>query len=142
MPIHSKYLEASLFCDGACSNNPGKAGIGVVLNIKEQKYQFREYIGIATNNIAEYKALIKGLVEAQKLGITKIDIFTDSELMVKQLKGQYKVKNQRLLELYKIVISLIQNFKKYTINHISREENKEADKLASSAITAKSKYSF
>lgn len=122
-----------LYCDGASKGNPGRSGIGIVLMIKDHKITLSEYIGLATNNIAEYSALVRGLHEAKKNGVTTIDIFTDSELMTKQIMGIYRVKSPNLESLYAEVISLLKGFKKYSIKHIPRELNVEADSLASSA---------
>lgn len=128
-----KDIKAILYCDGASKGNPGHSGIGVVLLIKGHKITLSEYIGLATNNIAEYTALIKGIREAKNNGVTTIDIYTDSELMTKQIIGVYKVKSPNLESLFKEVISLLKGFKKYSIKHIPRELNTEADSLASSA---------
>jgi len=123
-----------LYCDGASKGNPGHSGIGIVLIIKGHKITLSEYIGLATNNIAEYKALLRGIYEAEKNGVRIIDIFTDSELMAKQIQGIYKVKSPNLENLYKEVISLLKGFEKYTIKHIPRDLNKEADSLANAAL--------
>lgn len=125
-----KPLKATLYCDGASKGNPGHAGIGAVLIISDKKIMISEYIGVATNNIAEYMALIQGLRKAKEYGITNVDIFTDSELLTKQIKGVYKVKSPNLINLYEEVISLLKVFKNYTINHIHREQNTVADRLA------------
>lgn len=126
-----KQKKAVLFCDGASRGNPGHAGIGVVLIIdKKNKITLSEYIGVSTNNIAEYKALLQGLNEAKRHSITEIDIFTDSELLTKQIKGDYKVKNSNLISLHREVALLLGAFKSYSINHIPREQNAEADSLA------------
>ncbi len=125
--------DAVLYCDGASSGNPGESGIGVILTFEGKTYEISEYIGIATNNIAEYTALIRGLSKARSLGIKKLSIFLDSELLVKQLDGTYKVKNERLKELYHAVTSHLKFFKDYSIKHIPREQNKKADSLAKKA---------
>lgn len=132
-----KDNRAILYCDGASKGNPGHSGIGIVLLIKGRKTTLSEYIGLATNNIAEYTALIKGLREAEKNGVTTIDIFTDSELMTKQIMGIYRVKSPNLERLYAEVVSLLKGFKKYSIEHIPRELNTEADSLASYAAMQK-----
>lgn len=132
-----KSRKAMLFCDGASSGNPGDSGIGILLIIGEQKYKISEYIGMATNNIAEYMALLRGLQEAKRHGVYTIDIHTDSELIVRQLKGQYKVKSKNLLKLYEQANLLLKDFKNYSITHIPREENIEADNLAKNAIKNK-----
>lgn len=106
----------------------------MLLVIGSHTYSLSEYIGKATNNIAEYTALIRGLQEAKRHGAYSVEIRTDSELMVKQIKRQYKVKSENLLHLYEQVISLLKQFKDYTITHIPREKNADADNLAKNAI--------
>ncbi|MBI4684506.1 MAG: ribonuclease HI family protein [Nitrospirae bacterium] len=128
--------SALLYCDGASSGNPGESGIGVVLTFKDSTYEISEPIGIATNNIAEYTALIRGLSKARSLKVDRLQIFLDSELLVRQIKGSYKVKNEKLKELYQHVISLLKSFKGYNIQHIPREQNKKADALAKKAVKA------
>ncbi len=127
-------MKGMLFTDGASSGNPGEAGIGVILTTKDRRVEISEYIGNTTNNVAEYMALIRGLEKAKKLGIEKVDIFLDSELLVKQINGEYNVKNESLRSLYGKAISLLKSFCSYSIKHIPREKNAEADKLAKSAI--------
>ncbi len=122
-----------LYCDGASRGNPGDAGIGCLLLLNSRKIEISEYIGKTTNNIAEYTALIRGLEEALKERVEDIEIFSDSELLVKQLYGIYKVRNENLIPLYKKVRSLLEKFRKYRISHINREENSIADKLAKEA---------
>lgn len=131
---HQKSDRAVMFCDGASSGNPGEAGIGVVLIIGEKKHRISEYIGRATNNIAEYMAILRGITEAKRRGIHIIEINTDSELLVKQIKGQYRVKSSNLIGLYNRTISLLEDFESYTIRHIPREKNTEADTLAKKAV--------
>jgi ribonuclease HI len=131
------HKKALLFCDGASSGNPGDSGIGAVLIIDEKRFTFSDFIGKATNNIAEYRALIKGLREAKKHGAATVDIYADSELMVKHISGEYRVKSANLITLYQQVVSLLKDFKSFTITHIPREKNAEADELAKSAILKK-----
>ncbi len=130
-------MTAKLFCDGASRGNPGDAGIGCLIIYNGKEIKISEYIGKTTNNVAEYTALIRGLEESLKLGITEIEIFSDSELLVLQLKGVYKVRNQKLIPLYMRVLELLNQFKKYQILHIYREENTVADELAKEASTRK-----
>lgn len=129
------FKRLSIHTDGACSGNPGPAGIGVV--IKDGDVIVKEVsrsIGIATNNIAEYTALVVALQEAMLLQAEEVDVKTDSELMYKQIIGEYKVKHENMLPLFEQVKSLIANFKKFNIAHVRREFNKEADKLSTQAI--------
>ncbi len=122
--------------DGAARGNPGPAGIGVVIKdeggviIKE----IAEYLGETTNNQAEYRALIAALKSAVELGAESVAVFADSELMVKQVKGLYKVKNEGLKPLFIEVKGLLPKFKACNIEYVPRERNKEADKLANIAI--------
>lgn len=129
----SRILE--IFTDGACQGNPGEAAIGVVIleNGKIIK-KISQAIGPATNNIAEYTALIYALQEALILKADQVIIKTDSELMFKQVHGDYKIKHQHLQVLYDQVQHLKSGIKKVEIIHIPREQNKDADKLATKAI--------
>lgn len=134
MKIKTNELTAHI--DGACSGNPGDASIGVVLKDKKGLYQetISKYIGQATNNVAEYSALLEALQKACDLGIEKFSVKSDSELLVKQIKGVYKVKNEALRKLHSEALSLTDKFKVFNIEHVRREYNKEADKLAKQAI--------
>jgi len=128
----------TIFIDGACSGNPGPAGIGVVIKDGEKIIkEISEPIGRATNNIAEYTALKVALTEAGKLTKGILKVFTDSELLAKQITGQYKIKNEVLAVLFQEVSELSLKFKSVEVQHVLREKNKEADKLATSAIKLK-----
>lgn len=125
----------TVYVDGAAKGNPGPAGIGVRLELEgvvlcEQS----EYIGNATNNVAEYKALIYGLEIARRLRVTRVSAVSDSELLVRQLNGEYKVKNEKLLPLYKFARELADTFEEFRIRHVSRTENQHADRLANQGI--------
>ena len=125
----------TVYVDGAAKGNPGPAGIGVRLELEgvvlcEQS----EYIGNATNNVAEYKALIYALEIARRYRITRVIVLSDSELMVRQLNGEYKVKNEKLLPLYRSALDLAGNFEEFRIRHVSRTANKHADRLANQGI--------
>ncbi|MGB9822087.1 ribonuclease HI family protein [Thermodesulfovibrio sp.] len=126
-------MKAQLYCDGASRGNPGNAGIGCLIILDNKKIAISEYIGKTTNNVAEYTALIRGLQEALNQKAEEIEIFSDSELLVRQIKGVYKVRNKNLIPLYEKVRELLSRFKKYQISHIYREENSLADKLAKEA---------
>ncbi len=124
-----------IFVDGACSGNPGPAGIGVVIKRGGKTIaQISKVIGEATNNIAEYAALICALQEALVLKAARVKVFTDSELMFHQLTGSYKVKDQKLKFLYDQVQQLKRGFTNVELVHVPREKNKEADKLAASSL--------
>lgn len=124
--------------DGGARGNPGPAGTGVVIKNKEGEIVYRHggYIGSATNNVAEYRALIKALTEAHNLAATAVKINMDSELIVKQMLGQYKIKEPTLQTLAGQVLALLKKFDHYTFTHIRREFNKEADMLVNQAIDA------
>ncbi len=127
-----------IYTDGASRGNPGPAGIGIVICDESGKIvkEYEEFIGTATNNIAEYRALIKALELAGIFSINKIDCFSDSELMVKQLNGEYRVKNEKLGKLFLQVREKEKRFEKVNYFHVPREEDliKRADKLANRAI--------
>jgi len=137
-----KGLEKSegwwtLHTDGASQGNPGSAGAGVVLEDPAGLVlaELSRSLGRATNNEAEYQALILGLEEAHHQGATRLKVMLDSELVVRQVQGLYRVKNQRLRPLYAQVMALLQDLEAYDILHIRREFNAHADKLASRAAS-------
>ena len=125
-----------LYTDGACRGNPGNGGAGAVLFDKNGRIvaTARKFLGICTNNEAEYEALIMGLKETAKAGHKYIQIFLDSELLVKQINGIYRVKNSRLKELMKDVRKQLSRFDVHTVKYIPRSRNKVADRLANEAI--------
>jgi len=138
--------HAEMFCDGASSGNPGPSGIGVVINLSDEEagrpgksrtYRISEYIGKATNNVAEYTALLRGLERLELLGIKKIKIFVDSELLAKQINGVYRVKHSNLIPLWTMTMNILKSFSDYSVTHIPREMNKEADSLARRAAIRK-----
>lgn len=128
-----------IFTDGGARGNPGPAGIGAVLydNKKQLLTKISRYIGETTNNQAEYQALIAALKKAKELGGQELEVFLDSELVVKQLNREYKVKNKELAPLFLEVYNLSLNFSKITFTHIYRESNKEADRLVNEALDKK-----
>ncbi|MBI2068431.1 MAG: ribonuclease HI family protein [Deltaproteobacteria bacterium] len=125
-----------LCTDGAARGNPGPAGAGAVLFDGEGRVveELTSYLGETTNNVAEYEALLLGLRKARELKATEIEIQADSELMVRQLSGEYRVKNEGLKPLFQEAVRLLREFEKYSIKHIDRSLNKEADRLANRAI--------
>ena len=123
--------KLTIYTDGGARGNPGPAGIGV--HIKEVG-DFKEYIGEATNNQAEYKAVVLALAKAKEEGGEELDFYLDSKLVVEQLNGNYKVKDQDLGKLFIKIFNLKQTFKKVTFTHVPREKNTEADKLVNEAI--------
>jgi ribonuclease HI len=128
-----------IYIDGAARGNPGEAGIGVVIKRQEGQTlkQMYKYIGQTTNNVAEYTALIYALQEALILGLKDVIVNSDSELLVKQLNGEYKIKNSNLKSYYEQFLHLKMGFNRLEIKQISRQENKESDKLANKAIDSK-----
>ncbi len=130
-----KYQKLQIFTDGGARRNPGPAGIGVVIwSGNELVGRHKAYIGEATNNQAEYRAVILALEEAKKIGAPELEFFLDSELVVKQTNREYKVKDKDLAPLFVQVWNLSLGFKKVTFQYIPREKNKEADKLVNEAI--------
>jgi len=131
-------MHLTIFTDGASRNNPGEAGAGIcILRDGESLEKIARYLGTTTNNIAEYKAAIIGLEHAVKLGASTVKLHADSELMVKQLNGQYKVKNEGLRPLFLKAKELIAKIGNVEVKYIPREMNKEADALANKAIDEK-----
>ncbi|OIN96067.1 hypothetical protein AUJ66_07475 [Candidatus Desantisbacteria bacterium CG1_02_38_46] len=128
--------KTKIYIDGACIGNPGKSGAGVVFyNEKGQQLcELSHYLGEATNNIAEYQSLILALKKAMEIGLDNLFIYTDSELIARQINGFYKVRDKKLKLLYKKAMELLTNFKSVRVRHISRDENKYADRLAMQAV--------
>ncbi len=128
-----------IYVDGSCQGNPGPAGIGVIIydDRKHLIYSSGEFIGQATNNEAEYRALIYALIEALILRAEELFVYLDSELVVNQVSGRYKVKNPRLLPLHQEVCHLMRGFDRITVSHIERTKNRDADRLAQRAIKLK-----
>ncbi len=131
-------MKGILFTDGGARGNPGPAGIGVVLRAEDGEViaELAEGIGQATNNVAEYSALIAGLELALDRGVTDLAIFMDSELVVSQLMGKWKIKNDTLRTLAVRARSLMGRFDSSEISHVRREMNEDADKLANQGMDA------
>lgn len=125
-----------IYTDGGARNNPGPAGIGAVImdGNREVVAQISEYIGEATNNQAEYKAVIAAMYKAKELKASELEFYLDSELIVKQLNREYRVKDKDLAPLFLQVHNLSMSFKKIVFKHIKRELNEEADRLVNLAI--------
>lgn len=131
--------QLDIYIDGAARGNPGPAGIGVVITQDGRVLKnISRFIGHKTNNVAEYTALIYGLEEALILRADKIRVWTDSELLSKQLKGEYRVKHENLKPLFEQIKHLAGSFGSFEIHHISRERNRGADKLAKKGIDSAS----
>ncbi len=130
---------AIVYIDGASKGNPGPSGIGVlVLDGQEKEIKrISEKISDTTNNVAEYRALIRGIAECRALGISSARFFTDSQLLANQINGLYKIKNEKLKHLYVKAKGALLGFKRWEVTHIPREENIVADKLANESFKDK-----
>jgi ribonuclease HI len=127
-----------VFCDGGSRGNPGPAAAGaVILRDKEVLAELQDYLGIATNNVAEYSAVILALHKLHKLKLTKADFFLDSELVVRQLTGLYKVKNQDMKKLYNQVQKLSEGLD-LSFTHVLRANNKHADAMVNECLDKQS----
>ncbi len=128
-----KYL---LYSDGAARGNPGPAGAGAYICDVSGKpvFQLKQYLGETTNNVAEYEALLLGLKKLVEMKMSDVEVRADSELMVKQINGQYRVKTPHLKPLYEEAKRLLNQLTPVTVRHIYREQNKEADRLSNEAI--------
>ena len=121
--------------DGGSRGNPGPAGYGARIEREDGSIvELKEALSLATNNVAEYSGLLAALRWAVDQGIRTLHIRSDSELLVKQMKGQYRVKNEGLQPLYAEAVSLVRRVGKVTFEHVRREFNKDADRLANEAM--------
>lgn len=127
-------MIATLYCDGGARGNPGPAGVGFLLRIGGREIRQGKYIGEATNNQAEYRALLAGMEAAAAEGVSEVDCYLDSELLVKHLSGAYRVRDEDLRLLYARVCRLMERFLRITFTHVPREKNKAADRLVNEAI--------
>lgn len=128
-------MNLTTYTDGGARGNPGPAALGVVVKKGEKTVAaFGEYLGHTTNNVAEYTAVIRALETARELGGTDIECRMDSELVVKQMTGEYRVKNPGLAPLYLRIHNLKLGFKRVSFVHVRREFNKEADAQVNAAI--------
>ncbi len=130
------YNRLLIYTDGAARGNPGESGAGVVLKTPEGEEvgRFGRYLGKGTNNFAEYQALLLGLQHAQEFGANDITILSDSDLLVRQLVGEYRVRAAHLRVLFDEAQEMLAEFDKYQIKRIERDKNKEADSMANRAI--------
>jgi ribonuclease HI len=126
----------TLYCDGASRGNPGPAGAGFILYDPQGRPRARgsRYLGVTTNNVAEYQALLLGLEAARKLGVNHLQVLSDSELLVRQLVGRYRVKTPHLLPLWQAARKALEHFQTHGVTHVDRSLNHQADRLASQAI--------
>ncbi len=130
------FEELRVYTDGAARGNPGPAAIGVVVFTPDggEVARFGLYIGETTNNYAEYTALVHALRLLSAFGVGRLRIFSDSDLMVQQLKGNYRVKEPHLKSLYAQAVAMLGRYREWRIDHVPREENREADGLANQAL--------
>jgi ribonuclease HI len=131
-------VKARLFTDGGARGNPGPAAYGYVLEADDGSVLAAEgeAIGVATNNVAEYRALIAGLAKAIELTLGEIEVVSDSELLVKQMRGEYKVKNAALRDLSLEAARLARRLARVEYRHVRREHNVLADRLVNDALDA------
>ncbi len=129
-------MKFKIYIDGCSKGNPGRAGAGALIYDDSGRLlsEVNRYLGQATNNVAEYNALLLALESADSLKGRQLQIFSDSELMVKQYNGEYKIKNKALQSLHIEVRRWVAKFEQVLLSHIPREENKEADELANKAV--------
>ena len=133
-------MKAKLFTDGGARGNPGPAAYGYVLEAGDGTVLAAEgkAIGVATNNVAEYRALVAGLARAAELGVEELEVVSDSELLVKQMRGEYRVKNEALQELNREAAALARQvgMGRVTYTAVRREHNELADRLVNEALDA------
>jgi len=131
-------VKVVLHVDGGARGNPGPAAIGVVVSSPDGEVldEVAETIGVATNNVAEYRALLRGVQRAQALGATEVEIVNDSELVAKQLTGAYKVKHAAMKPLYAEAITALRQFDAWRVRSVPRAENARADELVNQALDA------
>jgi len=138
--MSERSLRVKVYVDGGARGNPGPAGAGVVICDKADGQALLErgiYLGRATNNVAEYRGLLAGLEMALTLGAAEAEVFSDSQLMVRQMKGVYRVRNEGLRPLHEEANILAGRLRKFSITHVRREKNTQADKLVNMAIDLK-----
>jgi ribonuclease HI len=131
-------VKARLSTDGGARGNPGPAAFGYVLETEDGHVlaAHGEAIGVATNNVAEYRALVAGLAKAVELGVDELEVISDSELLVRQMRGEYKVKNAALRELSLQAASLAAQLRRVEDTAVRREHNELADRLVNDALDA------
>jgi ribonuclease HI len=127
----------TLYFDGASRSNPGPASYGgVIYENGVERYTYKKYIGSTTNNVAEYKALLNGLLLAKEKSITRLAVYGDSKLVIEQVTGNWKVKSPLLTPIHREICTFLVNnpFEQITFQHVYRKNNKRADKLANEAL--------
>jgi ribonuclease HI len=133
-----RELKAKLSTDGGARGNPGPAAYGYVLETEDGTVLDArgEAIGEATNNVAEYRALVAGLESAAERGVSELEVVSDSELVVKQMRGEYRVKNEALRQLWELANDLERRFSRVRYTAVRREHNELADRLVNEALDA------
>ncbi len=129
--------RAQAWIDGASRGNPGDAAFGVLIETDSETHEIGGYLGRATNNVAEYSGLIAALAAAKHLGIEDLAVASDSELLVRQIQGRYRVKAPHLLPYYNDALRRAKAMPRFAIRHVMRGENSRADGLANRAIDAR-----
>jgi ribonuclease HI len=131
-------VAVTVHVDGGARGNPGPAAIGVVVSGPDGAVldEVAERIGVATNNVAEYRALLRGLERAAALGAREVDLINDSELVARQLTGAYKVKHPAMKPLYEQAMSALRGFDRWSIRSVPRAQNARADALVNAALDA------
>lgn len=130
-------MRLLIHTDGAARGNPGPAGLGAILRNAETGETVAElarFLGVRTNNFAEWTAVEFALEEARRLGASAVDLRTDSELVARQISGRYRVKHPDLKPIHARVMSMLNSFGAYTVGHVPREQNRDADRLSNVAI--------
>ena len=133
-------MKGRLFTDGGARGNPGPAAAAFVLEAEDGTVLEARgtAIGVATNNVAEYRALVDGLRRASELGVDELEVVSDSELIVKQMRGEYRVKNEALRALHREASTLADGLKRVTYTAVRREQNELADRLVNEALDSAS----
>ena len=127
-------MKAVVFTDGACLGNPGPMGLGIHIRFSDGKILNKSIpFGVGTNNVAEYSALLKALELLREHGVSEVEAFLDSQLVVKQVLGEWRVKDARLQELRNSVVALSKSFSSFSVAHVPREQNGVADALSKQA---------
>ncbi len=129
-----KITRAEAWVDGASRGNPGEAGFGLLFRLGESSEEIRGFLGHATNNVAEYAGLLAALTRANRENLEQLTVYSDSQLLVRQVQGRYKVKAPHLVPFFLKAMKLRQKIARFEILHVRREENQAADRLANQAI--------
>ena len=129
-------MRLTIHIDGGSRGNPGPAASGIVITAEDGTILHKAglFLGQATNNVAEYKGLVAGLHAAKRLGAGEVDVFSDSQLLVRQMNGEYRVKNENLKGLFRQAKTLAGGFERFTCRYVQREQNKQADSLVNQAL--------